>query len=380
VALSAFYFWYFSTLGIILAFFNLYTKHLGLASLEISVVAAVHPLSRVLWPPLWSRAADRSGRRYFLSVAASVGAIASFLAFFRADGFSALLLAQVVFAFFWSPALPFAETTTLEQASIGRRDYGRTRMWGSIGFIAASFGLGPLLDRLGIRFTLQALRACLLLTSLATTAAPRPLGAKTQEGVDVIAFLRRPGVLLFFLVGMLSQLSHATMYNFLSIRLAELGFSNEAIGFLWAFGVVCEVPVIRWSAILLERFKRTSLIRFALVVTVVRWTLTAAATSYPLLLFAQGMHAVTFAVFHVAAVTHTFAIVPSSLRAQGQSLYSGLSFGVGIFVGFLANGLLYDRVGAPACFGGSAAVALVALILSLRLRESASSLLTCASD
>ncbi len=30
MALSALYFWYFSTLGIILAFFNLYAKHLGL--------------------------------------------------------------------------------------------------------------------------------------------------------------------------------------------------------------------------------------------------------------------------------------------------------------------------------------------------------------
>jgi len=380
VVLSAFYFWYFSSLAIFLAFFNLYAKHLGLASWQISVVASVLPLARVLWPPIWTRGADRTGRRHMLAVVASVGSVASFLAYFRADGFAPLLLAQIVFASFWSPVLPFVETTTLEQASIERLDYGRTRMWGSIGFIVASFGLGPLLDRLGIRFTLWAILMCLVLTAVATAAAPRPIGTPAQGSGHLVAFLRRPGVLLFFAVGMLSQLSHATMYNFLSIRLAELGFSNKAIGFLWAFGVICEVPVIRWSGILLNHFKRTSLIRFALVVTTIRWLLTATATSYPILLLAQGMHAVTFAVFHIAAVTYTFAIVPAPLRAQGQSLYGAFSFGVGNFVGFLANGFLYDRIGASACFTASAAVALFAAILSLRLREGGTPLLTFAPD
>ena len=43
MALSGFYFWHFSTVGIFIAFFSLYAKPLGLSSLEISVLAALHP-------------------------------------------------------------------------------------------------------------------------------------------------------------------------------------------------------------------------------------------------------------------------------------------------------------------------------------------------
>ncbi len=367
--LASFYFWYFSTLAIVVAFFNLYAKQIGLSALEISVLAALHPLSRVLWPPFWSGVADRTGRRHLVTLVATFGATIAFGAYFRANSFLSLLLAQFVFTFFWSTTLPLTETATLEQASHGKGDYGRIRVWGSIGFIVAGIGIGPFLDRFGIRFSLTAILGCLVLTTISAIFAPAAIGHHARERGSVAEFLRRPQVRLFFLVGMLSQLSHATLYNFLSIHLAEVGYSNKAIGLLWAFGVLCEVPVLRWSALLLVRFPRMRLLTFSLAVAVVRWGIFAATTAFPLLLLAQAMHAITFGVFHVAAVTHTYAVVPPGLRARGQSLYSALTFGLGNFAGFLLNGAVYDRVGASACFAGSAGVALVAAALSLRLRE-----------
>jgi PPP family 3-phenylpropionic acid transporter len=369
VILSGFYFWYFSGLGIIIAFFNLYAEHLGLSSFEISALMALHPLARLLWPPFWGGFADRSGRRDLVTAGASLAATAAFGAYFFADHFLTLFAAQAVFTFFWSTTLPLIDTTTLEQASLGRLDYGKRRMWGSVGFIAASFGIGPLLDRFGVRFTLWAILTCLVLSTATTLFAPRPAARHEQEPGALMAFLGRPEVRLFFLIAMLSQLSHATLYNFLSIHLEGVGYSNKAIGFLWAFGVICEVPVLRWSTRLIDRFGRMRLITFALLVTTLRWTILAATTAFPLLIFAQAMHAVTFGVFHVAAVTHTFAIVPPELRARGQALYGSLSFGVGIFLGFLINGALYDHIGGFACFGGSAMVALCAALLSLRLHR-----------
>jgi PPP family 3-phenylpropionic acid transporter len=190
-----------------------------------------------------------------------------------------------------------------------------------------------------------------------------------SERGSVRAFLRRREVRLFFLVGLLCQLSHATMYNFLSIHLEAIGYSNDLIGALWAFGVVCEVPIIRWSGTLIDRFGRVPLMTFSLFVASARWLIMSLTTAYPLLLFAQGMHAITFGVFHVAAVTHAFHLAPPNLRARGQALYSGLSFGAGISIGMLVNGAVYDLVGARACFAGSAVVALAAALLSLRLHE-----------
>lgn len=367
--LSNFYFWYFAAVSVFIAFFNIYVKHLGFTSLEISLLAALHPLSRVLWPPFWGHLADRTGRRDRVAAGVSLAATLIFGAYFFADRFLTLFLVQIVFTFFWSTVLPLMEATSLEQSSLGRMDYGHSRMWGSVGFILASFSIGPVLDRLGIRFALWAILGCLFLSFLSTLFAPRPETVHNPEPGSLRAFLRRREVRLFFLVGMLCQLSHATMYNFLSIHLDAVGYSKNLIGALWAFGVMCEVPVIRWSGRLIERFGRIPLMTFALFVATVRWLIMSLTTAYPLLLLAQGMHAITFGVFHVAAVTHAFTLAPPHLRARGQALYSGLSFGLGISIGMLVNGAVYDEVGARACFAGSAVVALAAALLSLRLHE-----------
>lgn len=367
--LANFYFWYFAAISVFIAFFNIYVKHLGLTSFEISVLAALHPLARVLWPPFWGHLADRTGRRDRVAAGVNLAATAVFSAYFFSDRFLTLFVAQLVFTFFWSTVLPLMEATSLEQASLGRIDYGKSRMWGSVGFILASLSIGTVLDRLGIGFALWIILGCLLLSTVSTLFAPRPEVHHNPEAGSLRDFLRRREVKLFFLVGMLCQLSHATMYNFLSIHLEAVGYSNNLIGVLWAFGVACEVPVIRWSGRLIERFGRIPLMTFALFVAAVRWSIMALTTAYPLLLLAQGLHAVTFAVFHVAAVTHAFSLAPPHLRARGQTLYSGLSFGVGISIGMLINGAVYDVVGARACFAGSAAVALAAALLSLRLHE-----------
>ncbi|MDP3938412.1 MAG: MFS transporter [Deltaproteobacteria bacterium] len=367
--LANFYFWYFAAVSIFIAFFNIYVKHLGFSSFEISVLASLHPLARVLWPPFWGHLADRSGRRDRVAAAVNLTATAVFGAYFFADRFLTLFIVQLVFTFFWSTVLPLMEATSLEQASLGRIDYGRSRMWGSVGFILASLAIGPLLDRLGISFALWTILGCLFLSSFSTLFTPRPEIIHSPQPGSLRIFLGRPEVKLFFFVGMLCQLSHATMYNFLSIHLETVGYSNNLIGALWAFGVICEVPVIRWSTRLIDRFGRLHLMTFALFMATIRWLIMSVTTAYPLLLFAQGMHAITFGMFHVAAVTHAFALAPPHLRARGQALYSGLSFGVGISIGMLVNGAVYDTVGAGACFAGSAVVALAAALLSLKLHE-----------
>ena len=49
------------------------------------------------------------------------------------------LLFAVIFSmtFFWSAALPLIEATTLSHLGAETARYGRIRVWGSVGFIAA---------------------------------------------------------------------------------------------------------------------------------------------------------------------------------------------------------------------------------------------------
>ena len=69
----------------------------------------------------------------------------------------------------------------------------------------------------------------------------------------------------------------------------------------------------------------------------------------------------------MAAVTGTHRMFPEGLRASGQSLYSGLTYGAGNAAGFFGAGAIFKWGGAQPMWILSAVTALLAAVLSLRL-------------
>jgi len=133
--------------------------------------------------------------------------------------------------------------------------------------------------------------------------------------------------------------------------------------------VGAEVVAMMYSGPLLSRLGTRRLMQLAVALTVVRWALLATGQSPAWLVPAQLLHAASFGLFHVAAVTHTHRLMPAALRATGQSLYSSLSFGLGLTVAMYLSGVYYDAVGAPMLFAASALIALAATALAMTLER-----------
>jgi len=111
----------------------------------------------------------------------------------------------------------------------------------------------------------------------------------------------------------------------------------------------------------------SGLITLCLMLAFVRWLAYTGSPRLPMLLGAQVLHAFTFGAFHVAAVIGTHRLFPEALRASGQSIYSGVTFGAGSVVGFVVAGRLYETWGSSSLFQASAWVALAAALLSIFL-------------
>jgi PPP family 3-phenylpropionic acid transporter len=150
IALSLFYFSFFAGLGIILPFFPLYCKHVGFNALEIALLSAIIPLTKAAFPPLWAIVADHYSIRKGLTVFTSFASCIVFIFLFFVDTFAIMAFFLFIYSFFRGPGLPFVEATTMEEAAQNKLRYGRVRLWGSIGFIVTSFGLGELIDRTSI--------------------------------------------------------------------------------------------------------------------------------------------------------------------------------------------------------------------------------------
>lgn len=369
--LATFYLGYFGLLGVLLPYLSLYFLDIGLTPYEIGVIMAVNPLVKIVAPSLWGWLADRRGARAALIRQACGGALVAFAAMLLVRDFWLIVAVMVVYSVFTSSILPLVEATAMEAADTGSLDYGRVRLWGSVGFIVLSLGMGPVLDVLPSVVVLWTIIGLLVFNLWSVRHLPDSR-VEAHGGSRSLKPLLRPQVVAFYLVCTLMQASHGMFYGFYSVYLEGLGFARGTIGLLWAVGVMAEVMALRHSSGMLTRFGTVSLMRLALMLAVVRWGILSSTAAVVWLVTAQLLHSGSFGLFHAAAVTHTHRLIPTGLRTIGQSLYSSLSYGFGLTLGLYLCGTYYEQVGAPFLFGACALVALCAMGLSVLLKKTVS--------
>jgi len=366
-AFATFYFAQFAILGIYLPYFPLYLRSLHLTGPQIGVLMALAPVSRFLFPAFWGLWADRLGHRKPLIVISLAGSAVVFSLFFWVREFSALATVMFLYGFLLVPALPLVEALVQEEVEEKRAAYGRVRLWGSVGFIGLTLVFGLLLDRGPLRSVLIGILALSLFGLFAGLALPAGAPPGMHPRRSLRKELRRLDLSLFLTATALMQASHCAYYVFYSIHLDRLGFSRSAIGGFWTLAVGAEVLMMLGAGSLLAKFGTPRLLSLCLALAALRWGILAGSSAVWLLAGGQLLHAFTFGLFHVCAVGHTHRMFPPALRSSGQSFYSSLTYGLGSLIGFFGSAGLVDRIGIRSLFGLSAAVALLALLLSLRL-------------
>jgi PPP family 3-phenylpropionic acid transporter len=157
-------------------------------------------------------------------------------------------------------------------------------------------------------------------------------------------------------------------YQLLGVLVRDEGLSATVTGGGMAFGVLAEVLALFAFPALERRFELATLLCVAFGATALRWLLVARSLGASQLVALQGFHGLTFGLYWAASVRMLERIVPSRLRATGQTLFSAATFAIGGAVGYRAAGFAYDRLGgARPVFERAALVELVPLLLAMVL-------------
>jgi MFS transporter, PPP family, 3-phenylpropionic acid transporter len=373
--LSSFYFWYFAIIGAFSPYFARWLHGLGLSGVAIGSIMAMWYGTRIVSPPVWSHICSNSRAPERWLHLGAVAAALSFGGFLFASEFWPLLLVMTAFGFFANAIMPQFEALTLARLGPRRVDYGRIRVWGSVGFLLVAVAYGPLLERVGehtLPWLILPLLAATVLAALANGHVTEHLDAAIPRLGDV---LRRREVRLFLLVVLLMQTGFGPFYVFFTIHLAEHGHSGDVIGMLWGLGVLAEIAVFALLPRLLPRLDAGSILRFCIAATVLRWSMVALLPeSLPAMVAAQLMHALSFGAFHAACMQRVAEFFPGRLGQHGQGLLYGFSSGIGGVLGALMAGALWElHHGIGAFLGGAAICAAAWLLSSPRLAQARAS-------
>lgn len=363
--LAGFYFFYFAYLGAFAPFFSLYLKDVGMSAVQIGVLMALPQVTRILAPHLWGWLADRAPTPLRVVRLTGLAGLACFLGVYASTGFALLFAVLFAMTFFWSAALPLMEATTLSHLGEEMARYGRIRVWGSVGFIAAVVVVGYLLDWFTAGIVLWSVTATMVGMLALSWSIPDPPSAPHATAESPIwDIVRKPAVVALVVAAALMAAAHAPYYTFYSIHLVNHGYSKGLTGWLWALGVICEIGVFYWMPHLYRAFTLRQILIASFALAVARFLMIGwGAGSLVVLLAAQALHAATFGSFHAAAIGVVHRMFRGRHQARGQAIYGSLAFGAGGALGGFASGYGWDYLGPGLTFSASACCALAGMLI-----------------
>lgn len=343
--LSLIYFAMFAFIGIHMPFWPVWLKSKGMSPTAIALLTALSFALKIVFTPLVSKAVDRSGRRRQAIVLLACGLFAGFLVFFVVDGFWAILFLTTLTFACWSPIMSLAESLTTVTAKERGFDYGKIRLWGSVGFMVVAVSSGRLLAHYGEAVLLWSICTAAGLLFVASLLLPKvESGARKSSNAGVGVFFRSRWFVIFLLATTLVQGSHAAYYTFASIHWRAQGLSDGSIGLLWGASVAVELLFFAFGKGLLARLGPVRVIALGGVAAALRWVAIGMTANVGLLLAAQCLHALSFGAGHFAAMRIITEKVDAALSSTAQGIYSAFSMGIGMGVFVMLSGPLYGAV------------------------------------
>lgn len=332
--LSGFYFFYFAAVGVYVIFLPKVLHDLGYNALEIGIVFALAPLMRFLTPFLFLKHVKLNQNVFKTALFLSV--ICSISFYLTITNFYAFMINNAILGASLSLILPYLEVTAIK--ILGKDKYGRSRLFGSIGFTIISLLLGQYLTHPYV--ALHYYLTVNVLTVLFAILLLRYDDVKHDESTSTEPFSFFKywpfWISIFFM-----QLSFGGFYNFFTIYETEHGISLELTSYMWSFGVICEIILFYFQAPLLKG-NLLNIIKFCLGITVLRWFLLFAYPENVTIAFlTQSIHAFSFGLYHSATIMFLYTLYENKKLAQ-QFMY-GVAYGLGGFLGALIAGWLYGE-------------------------------------
>lgn len=306
----------------------------GYSGVEIGVIFAASPMVRFLLPFAFMKGFKLNKSIFTLALLVLLGSAIAF--YLSIEHFYALLFSNIGLGIGLGLVLPYMEVVALNE--IGKQNYGKIRLFGSVGFILIALVLVRFLSSVDI--ALNYLLVLTILTALISFIISRTTDDVSKE--DATNFQDNSIAQDWKLwVGLtLMQVSFGSFYNFFTIYETSHGISLNVTVYLWSFGVLCEIVMLYFQGRLLQN-NLLGILQFTTFISAFRWFLVFMFPQNLTILFiSQSLHAFSFALFHTAAISYLHKIY--KYKTLAQQFFSGLTYGLGGLVGALLAGYIYE--------------------------------------
>jgi nucleoside transporter len=325
---------------------------------EIGWVFATQAIACVVALFLGGQIADRvMSTEKVLALFHGIGGAAMFALAWQTS-FWPFFTLMLVYQLAYVPTLSLTNAICFHHVRNAKDDFGRIRLWGTIGWIAASWPFvfllrgktgAPLETALTSIFIVAGVASfALSALSLALPHTPPARGQGHRNApFEAIRLLAVPSILVLFVVTFLDAVVHQCYFQWTSPFLERAGLPANWIMAAMSLGQVAEIATMAVLGLVLRRLGWRTTLAIGIAAHAARFFVYAIGEPLSLMVAINIVHGMCYAFFFAAVYIFVDERFPKDSRASAQGLFNLLILGVGPFVGSLVWGALGDRFRTP---------------------------------
>ena len=316
-----------------------------------TLVFMVLPLSAIISPLFFSARADQIiPAEKLLAIIVGIGAILTALAFFVLEQGKNPIFFLVLFglkSLITAPAWTLLTTITLSSSNHPEKNFGKFRVWGTLGWMAAglivsslSLDLSPSVGWLTVGASLLGSICCLLLPHTPPQGGP-PKNVVDILGLRAFRLFRQRDIAVLFGTAFVFSIPLSAYFMHTPQQIRSLGC--EQVAAVMTVGQISEVFAMLLMGWLIRNWRIKSIFTLALGCGMLRYLLFALGAQYASItsiLIGVALHGICWTYFFEAGRVFLSRRIDNKIRAQSQALLTLLTSGIGgltgtAFVGWL---------------------------------------------
>ncbi|MER1998837.1 MAG: MFS transporter [Lysinibacillus sp.] len=302
----------------------------------------------------------------------ALGTLFAIILYIPASSYSSLLIITLVIHVFYPTLMPALDSAASYLVISGElKHYGKSRSWGSIGFVVCGMLLTVFVSQFGNGVIVWGMLGIVaILTVMLYTPAPSILTQKPDvknAKLELFSLFKIQHLPLVFVIVFLLQGQHATYYNYGYLYLQNIGSPIIIIGVILNIAVIAEIIFFGKADRLFANVKVSTIFIIAGVGSFIRWVLVYVFPHVAVFSVSQIFHAFSFAMSHYAFIQFTNKYVPRDKIALVQGMYSAIALSFSTAILTLLGGRLYE-IEPSLAFIGMVICTVPAICLSLWLK------------
>ncbi|BDU51426.1 MFS transporter [Haliovirga abyssi] len=329
--------------GAFFAYVGKYLDSIHFTGTEIGIIISLGALISIFVQPIWGYMSDKTGeyKKILMFLIVMLSFLEISLSVFK--DFKMAMLMFFIFYLFNCGMGPIFDTVL----STAKYDYGKMRLWGSVGFAVGVFFTGIMIDLTNI-YAIFVVFPMFYVISFYILRKIDVKGAKPQDNIDyhdILLLLKNKKYILFLLSSFFIM---GTMYannTYFSIFYEKIGGEVAGTGFAFLLFALSEVPFMSKSNEIIKRIGSEGALVLAASSFFIRWIVYSLMPSPIIIIATFFLQGLSIGLYIVVAINYIKENTAKERRTMALALYSVSTGGFSaMFFQFIA-GFIYEKYG-----------------------------------